>query len=197
MAGIFASLLSFVLVYKYIALFLITFLGAFALPLPSGSILMAASAFSLGGHFNIVSVFIVGLTGNILGDNAGYWLVRHYGMSAMNKIKLGRFFKPERLEAARDKLDTHPILTIYSTRFFTSIAPAINVAAGLSKLSYKRYLLYESLGELTEVTLFCLLGYLLGTNWEYFNKISWWFWVIGGILITVILWKVILKKKPS
>jgi membrane protein DedA with SNARE-associated domain len=195
MSDIFLSLLDFVMVYRYPALFVITFLGAFALPVPSGSIIMAAAAFSTGGHFSIVWIFIVGLAGNLAGDNAGYWLVRRYGLPVMNKIKLGRFFSPERLEAARGKLDSHPVLTIFSTRFFTSIAPAINAAAGMSKLSYKKYLVFEALGEAFEVLVFCALGYFLGKNWDAFNSVSGWLWAIGGVLITVIIWKVILKKK--
>ena len=43
MSHVLSTLLSYVLIYKYIGIFIITYLGAIALPLPSGSVLMAAS----------------------------------------------------------------------------------------------------------------------------------------------------------
>ncbi len=193
---ILTPLLSYVLVYKYLAIFIITFLGAFALPLPSGSMLLAASAFAVQGYLNFWLVFAVGLAGNLAGDNAGYWLVRLYGLRVLNKIGLGSFFRKERLDAARQKLHDHPILTIFSSRFFTAIAPAVNVASGMTRLSYSRYLIFESLGELTEVTFFCLAGYLFGNNWEYFQKLSGWILVlvVASMFLSYFILRMFSKK---
>ena len=192
-------LLSYVLIYKYPAIFIVTFLGAIALPLPSGSVLMAASAFSAQGYMNFYWVLVVGLLGNLAGDNSGYWLVRLYGTRILSKLGLAEFFPPERLEAARDKLNTHPMLAIYFTRFFTSIAPAVNVVSGISRLPYQRYLLFEALGELTEVACFCILGYIFGSNWEYISKLSGWLLVLilAGWLTSYLVWKIVFKKKPN
>ena len=136
-----STLLVYVQLYKYPAIFVITYLGAIALPLPSGSMVMAAAAFSLQGYMNFYLVILVGVLGNIAGDNSGYWLVRKYGMDVLHRLHLRRFFKQDKLDAARKQLDEHPILAIYFSRFLTAVAPAVNVIAGLTKLSYKRYLL--------------------------------------------------------
>ncbi len=199
MNNVLTYLLSEVLVYKYLAIFVITFLGAIALPLPSGSVLMAAIAFATQGYFNAYWVWVIGLAGNIAGDNAGYWLVRFYGIRILNKLRLGKFFPDSRLEAARASLDAHPIPAIFFTRFFTSIAPAVNVVSGISRLPYGRYLLFESLGELTEVSCFCILGYIFGSNWEYISKLSGWFLVLilAGWLTSYLVWKIVFKKKPN
>jgi membrane-associated protein len=192
-------LLPYVVIYKYVAIFIITFLGAFALPLPSGSMLTAASAFAVRGDggLQVGWIFAVGLAGNLAGDNAGYWVVRLYGLQVLERLGLGRFFKPAQLEGARQKLHDHPIMAIYSTRFLTALAPAVNVAAGLSRLSYKRYLLFESLGELTEVTFFCLLGWLFGNNWEYISGLSGWFLVIifASMIGSYFIWKKVFLKE--
>lgn len=192
-------LLSYVVVYKYIAIFIITFLGAFALPLPSGSMLTAASAFAVRGDggLEVGWIFVVGLAGNLAGDSAGYWLVRLYGLEVLEKMRLGRFFKPERLDAARQQLDEHPMLSIYSSRFLTAVAPAINVVSGITKLPFRRYLLFESLGEFSEVLFFCILGYIFGSNWEYVSKLSGWLLVIvlTSMVLSVMIWRKLLKKK--
>lgn len=191
-----ATLLSYVLLYKYPAIFVITFLGAIALPLPSGSVVMAAAAFATQGYMNIFLVLMVGVAGNMAGDSSGYWLVRRYGIKVLHKIHLGRFFHQDRLTAARKQLERHPILAIFFSRFFTAIAPAINVVSGLTKLSYKKYLLFEGLGEFTEVSFFVILGYIFGNNWQYINQFSGQLWIliVAGMLVSLMFWSILLKK---
>jgi len=192
-----ATLLSYVLLYKYPAIFVITFFGAFALPLPSGSVLMAASAFSVQGYMSFPLVLLTGIAGNMAGDSSGYWLVRRYGVTVLEKIHLKRFFSQVRLDGARNQIDKHPILTIYFSRFMTGIAPAVNVVCGITGLPYKRFLLFECLGEITECAMFCFIGFVFGSNWEYVSQLSGGFWIIilAGILTTFMVGRMIFKKR--
>jgi membrane protein DedA with SNARE-associated domain len=192
-----STLLSYVLIYKYLAIFIITFFGALALPLPSGSVLMAAAAFAIQGYMSFWLVLITGIAGNMAGDNTGYWLVRRYGITVLEKIHLKRFFSQDRLDGARDQINRHPILTIYFSRFMTGIAPAVNVVAGITDLPYKRYLLFEGLGEVTECSVFCLIGFFFGSNWEYVSQLGGksWIIVVAGMLTTFMVGSIIFKKK--
>ena len=83
--------------------------------------------------------------------------------------------KYQKIHAA---VNDHPIVLIYFSRFLTSIAPTVNVISGTTRLSYKKYLTFEVLGECTEVAFFSGAGYIFGTNWEYLNKFSWEFWAM-------------------
>jgi len=193
-----ATLLSYVLLYKYPAIFVITFFGAFALPLPSGSVLMAASAFSVQGYMNFPLVLLTGILGNMAGDSSGYWLVRRYGVTVLRKLHLNRFFTKDRLDGAERQIDSHPILTIYFSRFMTGIAPAVNVVCGITRLPYKRFLLFECLGEITECAMFCFIGYIFGNNWEYFSQLlggKFWIILLAGVLTTFMVGRIVFKKK--
>jgi membrane-associated protein len=191
------TLLPYVLLYKYFAIFVITFIGAFALPVPSGSVLMAAAAFSIQGYMSFPLVLVTGIAGNMAGDNSAYWLVSRYGLKVLDKLHLKRFFSQARLDGARDQINRHPILTIYFSRFMTGIAPAVNVVAGITELPYKRYLLFEGLGEVTECSFFCFIGYIFGSNWEYVSQLGGksWIIIIAGMLVTFMVGRVIFKKK--
>ena len=83
---ILSTFLTFLLLYKYIGLFVISFLAALLLPLPSSSILAAAGAFAAQGYFSISYVLIVAFLGNILGDAAGYFLAQKMGTAALQRI---------------------------------------------------------------------------------------------------------------
>ena len=86
MATIFNALLSFLLVYKYLGLFVVALLAALALPLPASTILAAAGAFAAQGYFSLTAVLIVAFVGNITGDAIGYFISRRYGVPLLRKI---------------------------------------------------------------------------------------------------------------
>jgi len=193
------TLLPYVLIYKYLAIFIITYLGAILLPLPSGTILMAAAAFSTQGYFNWFIIWLIGWIGNVAGDNSGYWIARHYGQKVLRKIGFRRMLDSKNFDTTAAQIHDHPVLTIVSSRFMTAVAPSVNVICGLSKMDYLRYLTYEALGELTEVTIFCGLGYFFGSNWQYVDQLFGKAWIIlgAGIPFSWVFWKYIIGRKSS
>ena len=201
MENITSFLLSYVLIYKYLAIFAITFLGALALPLPSGTVVTASAAFAVQGYMSLPLVLFTGILGNILGDNSGYWLARKYGIRVLYKFGFRKFIDPEKRKIANMEIGTHPILIIFFSRFMTGIAPTVNVVSGLTKFSYKKFLIFEVLGECAEVSFFVTMGFIFGTNWEYLTKFSGVSWVAiaSGALITYLIlhfsFRKIRKKK--
>ena len=83
MEELFGSFLTFLLLYKYMALFAIAFAAAFLPPLPASTTLAAAGAFASQGYFDLTSVLIVGFVANILGDTAGYVIAQQHGEKAL------------------------------------------------------------------------------------------------------------------
>lgn len=191
-----SSLLSYVLVYKYLAIYVITFLGAIVLPLPSGTVLIASAAFSLQGFFSLPWVIIVGILGNMSGDSAGYWLVRKYGAGVLQKIGLRKLVDSDKYGVINREIEKHPILIIFFSRFFTGIAPTVNIVCGLTKLSYRKFLTFEALGECSEVIFYSLLGFFFGANWESLSKLTGptWLFVVAGAALTYLFWRYFLKK---
>ena len=199
MNSILQNLLTYVLIYKYFAIFVITFLGAILLPVPSGSVLMAAAAFSTQGYMNIWLTLIVGIIGNMSGDNTGYFLARRYGAPLLKKIGFKHILTSENFEQVRKKIDEHPIVTIYISRFMTAVAPTVNIICGLSELDYKRFLTFEALGEITECSAFVAVGWFFGNQWEYINQFSGKFFIIilAGWLFSYFFFKKIFAKKEK
>ena len=197
MLDIISIIISYVLLYKYLAIFVITFLGALALPLPSGTMLVASVAFSTQGYLSAPLIIIVGILGNIMGDNVGYWLARRYGIRALLWLGMKKLVNSEKYQNINEEISSHPILTIYFSRFMPGVAPAVNVICGLTKLNYRRYLTFEVLGEFMEVCFFALLGYIFGANWEIWLKYSAYFWIflLAGVVCTYLFIKYVLKSR--
>jgi membrane protein DedA with SNARE-associated domain len=163
--------LEYLLLYKYIALFVISFLAALALPIPSAAPLMAAAALSGQGTFHIAWVILVASIGNILGDNVGYWLSRLYGKPVLYKLGYRKFLDSPALRIIEKYIGKHPTLTIFASRFEVIATISVNILSGLGRIPYGQYLAYEASGEVFQVLIYASIGYSLGNNWKEFNTV--------------------------
>ena len=69
-----ATTLSYLLIYKYLAFFVLLFLGSFILPLPDNLILLAVGAFASQGYFSFFLVLILAIITTTASDILGYVL---------------------------------------------------------------------------------------------------------------------------
>ncbi len=189
------NLLAYVLTYKYLAIFLITYAGALLLPLPSGTMLMAATAFAVQGYMEPWLVFIVGVAGNVAGDNSGYFIANKFGRPVLEKIGFKRMLYSPKFTAIEKNFEKHPFITIFMSRFLTAVAPTVNILTGLGKYPYYKYLFFEFFGEVAEVGMNCLIGYIFGSNWEYIHSLTGniIYIIVLGTLFSSVIWGFILK----
>lgn len=160
------SLLSFLLLYKYVALFCTSFLAAFLLPLPSSSILAAAGAFASQGYFSLTAVLLVAFVGNIGGDITGYLLSRRYGEELLGKIGFKKILHSDRYHSLESYIIDFSYSLIFFSRFLVQIGPSVNILSGLARVPYRTFFVIAVIGEIFYVLLYGLVGYSLGSAWE-------------------------------
>lgn len=158
--------LSFLLLYKYGALFIIAFVAAFAIPIPASTTLLAAGAFASQGYLQLGWVIVAAVGGNVLGDVVGYILARRYGEGVLHHLGLGRVLRSHRYGQLKRYIYDYPESLIYFTRFLTEAGPGVNILSGLSGVPMRTFLFFDVLGEISYVLLNVFLGYSLGTQWE-------------------------------
>ncbi len=173
--------LPYLLLYKYWAIFGITLIAALALPIPPGALLMASAAFASQGYFSFPLVVIVGILGNIAGDNIGYWIARKYGKRVLYKMGFRRKIESQKYRNIETRIKRHPGALIFFSRFEVFSNLAVNLICGLSRLNYRKYLFFEIIGEALQVFIYCSIGYLVGDNWVTISGI------ITKFLIFIIL----------
>lgn len=190
------TILSYLLLYKYLALFGVTFLAALALPIPAAATVMASAAFASQGYFNINLVAFWASLGNILGDTAGYWLARGFGQPVLRAIGLGKLLDSAVFHALASQVRKKTAPIVFFSRFEVLATLSVNFICGLGKISYWKYLAYQAPGEMVQVLLFVTVGYLVGSGWQEINNLLGGFsLVIGLVLIVLImlLWRRITK----
>jgi membrane protein DedA with SNARE-associated domain len=167
MTALITATLAYLLLYKYVTLFLVAYLAALILPLPSNTSLIAASAFASQGYLNMPAVFLVAFVANVLGDWTGFFLSRKYGKVTLMKIGFKKIIESDRFIAFEKFIITNGKATIFITRFVGGIGPLVNILTGLSKdISFKKFLIYGVSGELVYVISLSATGYFLGTAWQ-------------------------------
>lgn len=192
MDAISQSLLTFLLLYKYTALFLITFVAALAVPIPSGAITVAAFFFASQGYMSTPLVALANVAGNVAGDWVGYWLSRLYGKKVLRKIGLGRVIDSVAVRALDKRIAEHPWITIFVTRFATAITPLANLVAGMAPLPWRTFMLADILGEASETGLNLVYGIVFGSSWTYFSSLTGKIGLIVVIVVALIIliyWK--------
>lgn len=157
---------NFLATYGYVGLFAVSFIAAFALPVPSSSVLALSGALAARGDMNIYAVLIVALAGNLSADWFAFFVARRYGLATLRRLGFSRILKSTIFNKLEGYVTIHAPSIIYVTRVVTQAGPAVNILAGLGSVRTRTFLLYDVIGELTFVLLFGLSGYFLGDAWQ-------------------------------
>lgn len=161
--------------WTYIILFLIIFAetGLVVTPfLPGDSLLFVVGTLSGSGYLNIWISYVTLLAAAIIGDTVNYWVGYKMGPKVFSKEN-SRIFKKAYLEKTREFYDKHGKKTIILARFAPIIRTFAPFVAGVGKMHYQTFLLYNVIGAFIWVTGLLFAGFFFGSlqwvqeNFEY------------------------------
>jgi membrane protein DedA with SNARE-associated domain len=117
-------------------------------------------------------------------------------------VRLSRRFDGERrLRAAEEWLKRWGDGGVFLSRWLLSpLGSPVNLAAGASGYSWRRFLFYDILGEALWVVIYVLLGEFFGDSAEELNGLLGDFtWAVVGLLLAALLGRSLLKtlRAPS
>ncbi len=162
------------------------------IPFPGETILIAASVYAGAGHLSIFWVIVSAASGAIIGDNVGYTLGRYEGRRLLTKF--GKYFKiyPRHLKYAERYFKRFGDKTVFFGRFIAILRIWAAALAGVNKMKWKTFLLYNALGGITWATFYGIIGYYLGENLPLLfsvlrsiNKIG--ICLFGLVIVTVVI----------
>lgn len=128
--------------------------------LPGDSLLFAAGTFAARGSFNVYLLAVLLMAAAIIGDNVNYWVGRKLGTKLFERNS--RFLKKEYLDKTHKFYEKHGGKTIILARFFPIIRTFSPFVAGLSKMTYTRFVLNDVAGGIIWISVFVFGGYFFG-----------------------------------
>ena len=155
--------------WVYAILFLIVFAetGLVVTPfLPGDSLLFAAGALSASGTLDGRIATILLLTAAIVGDAVNYAIGRNIGERIIHRARTdarwGRWINPAYVDRAHAFFEKHGGKAIVLGRFMPIVRTFVPFVAGVAKMSYPTFALYNVTGALVWVGVCVGAGYLFG-----------------------------------
>jgi membrane-associated protein len=173
----------------YVVLFVIfaetgLFFGFF---LPGDYLLFLAGMFVATGRLDVNIFVLLGglMVAAILGNFTGYWFGRKTGPVLYHR-KDTIFFKKRYLKAAEAYYNKQGAFALIMGRFVPIVRTFAPIIAGVVKLEFKKFAVYNIVGAILWIASLTLLGYFLGKKFE--KEISHYllYIILGFITITTI-----------
>lgn len=153
--------------YGYFAIFIIITLESAGLPLPGETVLLTSAAYAGStGNINIAVVVAIAATAAILGDNAGYWVGRRWGLPLL--LRKGHLIGLDhgRLKLGQYLFRQHGGKIVFFGRFTAMLRAYAAVLAGVNKLDARRFFAFNALGGVAWASIMGFGAYLCGRSIE-------------------------------
>jgi len=129
--------------------------------LPGDSLLFTAGFLASQNFISIYLLIPIVFLGAILGDNAGYLFGNKMGIKIFKKEE-SRFFNKDNLLKAEDFYKKHGAKAIIFARFIPFIRTFAPIVAGVGRMHYQKFMVFNVIGGLAWAVFVPLLGYFLG-----------------------------------
>jgi membrane-associated protein len=187
--------------FGYLGIFTTLFLESgvfFGFFLPGDSLLFTAGLLASQHYLNVVGVILVSVAAAILGNNVGYYTGHKFGLRLFSKPD-SFWLSPKRVEEAGKFFEKDGPQSLVLARFIPAGRTFVPIAAGLAKMPYRKFLLFNALGGLLWGVSLPILGYTLGKSVPNIDKYL--LPVIGLVIVASALPVVIHRykyfKKPK
>lgn len=183
--------------------YLLVFLGTLGentalvgLILPGNTLALLGAFYARAGTLNIGWVIFVAWLGTVLGYHVDY-LVGRYLLGryapAWSATRLGRRFRlAGRLRLGHRMLRKYGGRTIFISHAIGHLRSFVALSAGMTRMSYRRFLGYELLAALFWTGGYCLLGYLLGAQLQALQGMieQWGLALIPALIALYLGWRI-------
>jgi membrane protein DedA with SNARE-associated domain len=143
-------------------LFGIVCLESAGLWLPGETALIAAGVYASKGHLSITSVIVVATAAAIIGDNIGYWLGREAGRPLIYRYDWTRRIADRAIPPAERFFERHGGKAVFLARFFGGVRVTGAWMAGITRMSWWRFLFWNALGGIVWAVAVGLVSFYAG-----------------------------------
>src|SRR5690349_22195475 len=173
--------------WGYLAVAGVIGVESFGVPAPGQTIMVAAAIYSSWGRLDIFAVAAISFIAAVLGDNVGYWIGVRGGRRAVHRFGKYIFITPARLEKAEEFFARRGNRIIVVARFIDGLRQLNGVIAGITRMPWKTFLIYNAIGAALWVGWWTTVSYLLGANLvtiiEHAHRYKWLAIGIGVVAV--------------
>ncbi len=158
--------------YGYWAVAVTLLLENAGLPVPGETILLLASFLAFSERrLYLPYIIAAGIFAATLGDNLGFFVGYRGGRPLLERYQ--HIFRiPHRvLERGQRLFQRYGVATVFFARFVFGLRVIAGPLAGVLRMDWKRFALFNFLGATLWVTVIATVGYLFGRHWNTLMRV--------------------------
>lgn len=186
------TLQDYVVQYGYWAVALSLLLENAGVPVPGETILLLASFLAYSREeLELSYIIVVAVCAATLGDNLGFAIGYRGGRPLLDRYQ--KFFRisPATIQRGERLFEQYGAITIFFARFIFGLRVIAGPLAGVLRMRWKRFAVFNFLGALLWVSVISTVGYKFGKHWDrlvhYIEKLNVGIAILVGVAL-VILW---------
>jgi membrane protein DedA with SNARE-associated domain len=153
--------------YGYWTVFVALLLENAGVPVPGETVLLFASFLAFDEQeLRLRYIILVGIAAATLGDNIGYWLGRKGGRPLLDRYTHLFRIPPSVIQKGEAVFAKHGPATVFFARFVFGMRIIAGPMAGVLKMDWKKFSIFNFLGAALWVTVISIVGYKFGEEWE-------------------------------
>jgi membrane protein DedA with SNARE-associated domain len=142
------------------------------LPVPGETILLLASFAAYSEHrLQLDLIIAVGIIAATAGDNLGFAVGFYGGRPLLERYRQVLHVRPAAIERGERLFERYGSATIFFARFIAGLRIIAGPLAGVLRMPWRRFLLFNFLGAAVWVTVVAMVGYLFGRHWQEVSRI--------------------------
>jgi len=154
--------------YGYWTVAVILLLENAGIPLPGETTLLFAAFLAFSEHrLTLWGIIIVGVIACTIGDNLGYWIGYRGGRPLLDRQRRIFRISEEHLRKGEQFFARYGSVTVLFARFVFGMRIIAGPLAGVLKMPWKKFVLFNFLGAVLWVSVVASLGYFFGSRWEW------------------------------
>lgn len=143
--------------YGYWIVFTAILLDNAGLPIPGELILLAFGIVAKAGHLDLLMGLLVAAAAGMVGDSVGYWVGRLGGGRVLARLARRPRFRPGKA-------------SVVFGRFVIGARVLLAPLAGITRMPFGRFLVFDGIGCLVWAGAFIVIGYVSGVRLEVMQQ---------------------------
>lgn len=154
-----------IVAFGYWAVLVAVMLESMGVPFPGETALLAGAIYAgTTGHLDIALVIAAAAVGAIVGDNIGFGIGHYGGYPLLVRATRLLHIDERGLKYAQMYFERHGNKTVFLGRFFSLLRTYVALLAGINRMPWRSFLLWNALGGIVWAIIFGVLGFVLGKN---------------------------------
>lgn len=163
-------------------------------PVPGETILLFASFLAYSERqLHLPYIILMGIAAATLGDNIGYWLGYRGGRPMLERYQHIFHIRQTTLERGERLFAKYGSHTIFFARFIVGMRIIAGPMAGVLRMPWRSFALFNFLGAAVWVTTISLIGYFFGSEWEdllrIMKRVNVGIFVAAAVAALLIWWR--------